>query len=90
MAQAPTPLAAPIELRADERTMRALDLAKTATTWAPVARGRYRIPSGTRPGTWHHASARACSCEDAARGNVCKHRLAVGIHECLIALLHDS
>lgn len=79
-----------VALTADARVVRALQLAANVTTWHPHGLGGFLIPSSTRPGTVHTATANTCTCEDSARGNVCKHRLAVAIYMTLCQLVSDT
>lgn len=79
-----------VALTADARVVKALALASQVSTWQPHGLGGFRIPSSSRPNTVHTATAERCTCEDASRGNVCKHRLAVAIYFALTALVADS
>jgi len=58
------------------RLRRALELSVTS-----AGRGRWQVAGGSEPRQVHtDGSALLCSCPDFAKGNVCKHLLAVRLH----------
>jgi hypothetical protein len=64
----------------DSRDVRALQLAATADQWKPIpgqgVRGEaFSVPSSDGR-HFYVTTAETCTCSDAARGNVCKHRRA--------------
>jgi len=69
----------------ENRTAKAVAALARAGQWLKVrdASGRalaYGIESASRPGVYHFATARQCTCEDAQRGHHCWHARAVSLH----------
>jgi hypothetical protein len=64
----------------DSRDLRALQLAATADTWKPITGQGVRGEAFSVPSSdgrhFYVTTAETCTCADAARGNVCKHRRA--------------
>lgn len=69
----------------DPRDLKALAAVREAGQWAKVrdASGKalaYGVPSATRPGMFHFATATQCTCKDHEHGHHCYHSRAVGLH----------
>jgi hypothetical protein len=71
----------------DPRSIRAITIAASASSWLRVTTGSgrrgYGIPSACQPGRFYLVSADECDCTDRQRHPVlaCKHILAVRLHE---------
>lgn len=69
----------------DSRSLKALVALDSAGQWLKVrdAAGQalaYGVPSATRAGLYHFATARQCTCPDSRFGHHCWHSRAVALH----------